>query len=67
VSPSESPAQDPDKPEVADGLAPPISRQLWREWLVARKRKQDEEEAARRQEEEGVISGLWVDLHALRQ
>ena len=33
---------------------------------MARKRKQDEEEAARRQEEEAAISGLQVELRALR-
>ena len=33
---------------------------------MASKREQEEEEAARRQEEEAVISGLEVELEALR-
>jgi hypothetical protein len=37
-----------------------------RERVLARKRKQDEEEAARRQEEKAVMSGLRLELQALR-
>jgi hypothetical protein len=48
---------------VADTLAGAIEA---RERLLARKRNQDEEEAERRQEEESVISGLRVELQALR-
>jgi hypothetical protein len=51
---------------VADARAAAICRQQGRERLVARKCKRDEEEAERRQEEEAVISGLQVELRALR-
>jgi hypothetical protein len=58
--------QDPEKPAIADALAAAVANQQGRDRVAARKRKQDEEEAARRLEEEAVISGLQVELQALR-
>ena len=66
VSAIRSAAQVPGKPAVADALAAAIAKQEERERVAARKRKQEETEAARRQEEEAVISGLEVELRALR-
>jgi hypothetical protein len=66
VSAIRASAHDPGKPGVANALAAAIANQEGRERLVARKRKQEEEEAARRQEEEAVVSGLEVELGALR-
>jgi hypothetical protein len=66
VSAIRSAAQIPGKPGVADALAAAIAKQQAREKGVARKRKQEETEAAHREEEEAVISGLRVELRALR-
>lgn len=61
-----SAAELPGESSVADALAAVIAKQQERERVTARKRKQEETEAARRQEEEAVISGLRVELRALR-
>jgi hypothetical protein len=66
VSAIRSAAQDPDKPEVADALAAAIAKQQARERVAIRKRRQEETEAAHRQEEEAVVTGLQVELQALR-
>jgi hypothetical protein len=66
VSSIRSAAQGAGNAAVADALAAAIGRQQGRERLVARKRKRDDEEAARRQEEEAVLSGLRLELQALR-
>jgi hypothetical protein len=61
-----SAAEVPGKPAVADALAAAIAKQEARQRVAARKRKQEEAEAARRREEEAVVSGLRVELRALR-
>jgi hypothetical protein len=59
-------AQDLDKPAVADALAAAVANQQGRERVAARKREQEEAETPRRHEEEALISGLRVELRALR-
>jgi hypothetical protein len=59
-------AQAPGNAAIANALAAAIAKQQGRERLVARKRKQDEEEVALWQEEEAVMTGLQVELQALR-
>jgi hypothetical protein len=66
VSAIRSAVESPGEPAIADALAAAVANQQGRERVAARKRKQDEEEAARRQEEEAVMSGLQVELQALR-
>jgi hypothetical protein len=61
-----SAAEDPGTLGVANALAVAIARQNARDRVAARKRKQEETEAAGRQEEEAMISGLEVELRALR-
>jgi hypothetical protein len=61
-----SAAQVPGKPAVADALVAAIASQQARKRVAARKREQEETEAARRREEEAVVSGLEVELRALR-
>jgi hypothetical protein len=61
-----SAAEVPGGSEVAEAFAAAIAKQEARERVVARKRKDAETEAARRREEEAVISGLQVELRALR-
>jgi hypothetical protein len=66
VSAIRSAALDPDKPEVADALATAIANQQGRERVLVRKRQQEETAVAARQEEEAVLTGLHVELQALR-
>jgi hypothetical protein len=66
VSAIRSAAQVPSKPAVADALAAAIAKQEARERVVASKRNQEETEAACRREEEALVSGLRVELWALR-
>jgi hypothetical protein len=61
-----SAAKDSGKRAVADALAAAIAKQNARNLVAACKRKQEEIEAAGRQEEEAMISGLEVELRALR-
>ena len=61
-----SAAEDPGTSSVANALAAAIAKQNARDRVSARKRKQEETEAAGRQEEEAMISGLEVELRALR-
>jgi hypothetical protein len=61
-----SAAEDPGTSAVANALAAAIAKQNARDWVAACKRKQEETEAAGRQEEEAMISGLEVELRALR-
>jgi plasmid replication initiation protein len=61
-----SAAQSRGEPGVADALAAAIAKQEGRERALAQKPEQEETEAARWQEEETVISGLRVELRALR-
>jgi hypothetical protein len=58
--------EGPDKPEVADALAEAIAKQEARERVANRMRKQEETEAASRLKEEVLVSGLRVELRALR-
>ena len=59
-------AEDPGTSAVANALAAAIAKQNARDRVAACKRKQEETEAAARQEEEAIISGLEVELRALR-
>jgi hypothetical protein len=61
-----SAVEDPGTPAVANALTAAIAKQNARDRVAARKRKQEETEAAGRQEEEAMISGLEVELRALR-
>jgi hypothetical protein len=61
-----SAAEDPGTSAVADALAAAIVKQNARDRVAACKRKQEETEAARRQKEEATMSGLEVELRALR-
>jgi hypothetical protein len=61
-----SAAEDPDTSSVASALASAIAKQNARDRVVACKRRQEETEATAREEEEAVISGLEVELRALR-
>jgi hypothetical protein len=54
------------KPAVADVLAAAIAKQDRRERSASRKRKQEETETAVRLKEEVLLSGLQVELRALR-
>jgi hypothetical protein len=56
----------PDKPAVADALAAALAKQDARERVASRKRRHEEMKAKMRLEEELVISGLQVELQALR-
>ena len=66
VSAIRSAAQVPGKPAVADALAAAIAKQEERERAVARKLERQKTEATHRREEEAVLSGLLVELQALR-
>ena len=66
VSAIRSATQAPGEPAIAEALAAAIAKQEARQRVAARKRKQEEAEAARRREEEAVVSGLRVELRALR-
>jgi hypothetical protein len=61
-----SAAEDPATSVVTNALATAIAKQNARDRVAARKRKQEETEAAGRQEEEAMISGLELELRALR-
>jgi hypothetical protein len=61
-----SAAEDPGKSAVANALAAAIAKQNARDRVAACKRKQEEAEAVGRQEQEAMISGLEVELRALR-
>jgi hypothetical protein len=61
-----SAADDPGTSSVADALAAAIAKRKARDRVAACKREQAENEAASRQEEEAMISGLEVELRALR-
>jgi hypothetical protein len=61
-----SAAQVPGKPAVAEALAAAVGRQEGRERVAARRSEQEVTEAARREEKEAVISGLQVEMRALR-
>ncbi len=66
VSTIRSTTQVPGEPAVADALAAAIAKQNTRERVASRKRKQEEAETVSRLEEEVVVSGLRVELRALR-
>jgi hypothetical protein len=66
VSAIGSTVEVPGKLAVADALAAAIAKQNARERVASRKRKQEETEAASRLKEEVVVSGLRVELRALR-
>jgi hypothetical protein len=66
VSAIRSAAEDPGAWAVANALAAAIAKQNARDRVAACKRKQEETEATGRQEEEAMISGLEVELRALR-
>ena len=66
VSAIRSAAEDPGTWAVANALAAAIAKQNARDRVAACKRKQEETEATGRQEEEAMISGLEVELRALR-
>jgi hypothetical protein len=61
-----SAGQDPGTSAVANALAAAIAKQNARDRAAAYKRKQEETETAGRQEQEAMISGLEVELRALR-
>jgi hypothetical protein len=66
VSAIQSAAEDPATSSVADALAAAIAKQDARDRVAACKRRQEETEAAGRREKEAMISGLEVELRALR-
>jgi hypothetical protein len=66
VSAIRSAAEDPSTWAVANALAAAVAKQNARDRVAAGKRKQEENEATGRQEEEAMISGLEVELRALR-
>ena len=66
VSAIGSTVEVPGKPAVADALAAALAKQDARERVASRKRRQEEMKAKMRIEEELVISGLQVELRALR-
>ena len=61
-----SASEDPDTSAVATALAAAIAKQNARDRVAACKRIKEETEVAARQEEEAMISGLEVELRALR-
>ena len=61
-----SAAEDPGTSAVANALAAAIAKQNARDRVAAFRRQQEETEAAGRQGEEAIISGLEVELRALR-
>jgi hypothetical protein len=61
-----SASEDRDTSAVATALAAAIAKQNARDRVTACKRIQEETEVAARQEEEAMISGLEVELRALR-
>jgi hypothetical protein len=61
-----SAAEATGEPDVGDALAAAVARQEGRKRKVVCKREQDAAEAARQQEEDAVVSGLRVELRALR-
>jgi len=65
VSAIGSTVEVPGKP-VADALAAALAKQEARERVASRKRRQEEMKAKSRLEEEVVISGLQIELRALR-
>jgi len=65
VSAIGSTVEVPGKPAVADALAAALAKQDARERVASRKRRQ-EMKATSRLEEEAVISGLQIELRALR-
>ena len=66
VSAIRSTDEVPGKPAVADALAAALAKQDARERVASRKRTQEEMKAKGRLEEEVVISGLQIELRALR-
>jgi hypothetical protein len=66
VSAIGSTVEVPGKPAVADALAAALAKQDARERVASRKRRQEEMKAKSRLEEEVVISGLQIELRALR-
>ena len=66
VSAIGSTVEVPGKPAVADALAAALAKQDARERVTCRKRRQEEMKARSRLEEEVVISGLNIELRALR-
>jgi hypothetical protein len=66
VSAIRSAALVPGKPAVADVLAAAVAKQKATERVAARKREREKTQATRRQEQEAVLSGLLVELRALR-
>jgi hypothetical protein len=66
VSAIRSAAQETGGSAVADALAAAIGRREARDQVAASRREQEETEAAHRHEEEAVMSGLKVELRALR-
>jgi hypothetical protein len=66
VSAIRSTVEVPGKPAVADALVAALAKQDARERVASRKRRQEEIKATSRLEEEAVISGLQIELRALR-
>jgi hypothetical protein len=66
VSAIKSTVEVPGKPAVADVLVAAIAKRNTRERVARSKRKQEEAETASRLQEEVVVSGLRVELRALR-
>jgi hypothetical protein len=66
VSTIRSTVEVPGEPAVADALAAALANQDARERVASRKRRQEEMKATSRLEEEAVISGLQIELRALR-
>jgi hypothetical protein len=66
VSAIKATVEVPGKPAVADALAAALANQDARERVASRKRTQEEMKAKMRIEEELLISGLQVELRALR-
>jgi hypothetical protein len=66
VSAIGSTGEVPGKPGVADALAAALAKQEARERVASRKRRQEEIKATSRLDEEEVISGLQIELRALR-
>jgi hypothetical protein len=66
VSAIRSTVEIPGKQAVADVLLAAIAKQNARDRAASRKRKQEEAEAASRLKEELAVSGLRVELRALR-
>jgi hypothetical protein len=61
-----SAAEDPGASAITNALETAIAKQNARDRVAASKRKQEETEASARKKEEAMISGLEIELRALR-